>query len=83
MADGIEGAAMQLLRAANEHQAQGNTRAKIQPHWEAHNAGLVANSEGYDEAINSLVKAGVLEPLEGEPGAYQITQRGLQMLEEE
>lgn len=46
MTNGIESAAMELLRAANEHQAQGNTRAKVQPHWEADNAGLVVNSEG-------------------------------------
>ncbi len=65
MTSGIEGAAMELLRAANEHQAQGNTRAKVQPHWEAHKAGLVANSEGYDEVINSLTPSGPSLTLKG------------------
>jgi hypothetical protein len=65
MTNGIEGAAMQLLWAAQEHRAQVDTGAEV-PLWgEVHEAGLVANPEGCDEAINSLVEAGALERMLG------------------
>lgn len=65
MTNGIEGAATQLLWAAKELQVQVNTSAEVQQHWEVHKVGLVANSIGSDEAINSLVEAGALEPMLG------------------
>jgi hypothetical protein len=63
--NGIEGAAVQLLWAAKEHQVQVDTSAKVQLRGEVHEAGLVANPEGYDEAINSFVEAGALERMLG------------------
>jgi hypothetical protein len=59
------GAAMKLLWVAKEYQTQVNTSAKVQLHREAHKARLVANSEGYNKAISSLVEAGTPDRILG------------------
>jgi len=79
---GIEEAAKRLLREANERQAMGVVGARVVPHHVAHHARLEANTEVYERAVAFLVDSGLLVPHMREAGAYRISERGLDLLEE-
>jgi hypothetical protein len=79
---GIEEDAKRLLREVNGRQAMGVIGARVVPHHVAHHAGLDANTEDYEKAVGFLVDSGLLVPHMREAGAYRISERGLDALEE-
>ena len=79
---GIEEDAKRLLREVNERQAMGVVGARVVLHHVAHHAGLEANTEAYEKAVGFLVDSGLLVPHMREAGAYRISERGLDLLEE-
>jgi hypothetical protein len=79
---GIEEDAKRLLREVNERQALGVIGARVVPHHVAHHAGLEADTEDYEKAVGFLVDSGLLVSHMREAGAYRISERGLDLLEE-
>lgn len=79
---GIEEDAKRLLREVNGRQAMGVIGARVVPNHVAHHAGLDANTEDYEKAVGFLVDSGLLVPHMREAGAYRISERGLDALEE-
>jgi hypothetical protein len=79
---GIEDDAKRLLRELNERQAMGVVGARVVPHHVARHAGLEANTETYEKAVGFLVNSALLVPHMREAGAYRISERGLDALEE-
>ena len=74
--------AKRLLREVNGRQAMGVVGARVVPHHVAHHAGLEANTDAYEKAVGFLVDSGLLVPHMREAGAYRISERGLDLLEE-
>jgi hypothetical protein len=79
---GTEEDAKRLLRELNGRQAMGVIGARVVPHHVAHHAGLEANTEEYEKAVGFLVDSGLLVSHMREAGAYRISERGLDALEE-
>ncbi len=80
----VEEKALRLLREMRDRQAYGTAGARVIPHQVAHYADLDSHTKECDEAIRYLLQARFLVNREGEvePGAYEITPRGLDVLRE-
>ncbi len=78
----VEAKALRLLREMRDRQAYGIAGVRVIPHQVAHHAGLDSHTKEYDKALGFLLDASFLVPREGEvePGAYEITPRGLDVL---
>jgi hypothetical protein len=74
--------ALRLLRAMSDGQAYGISGVRVIPHQVAFHADLDTHSEEYKEAIDLLMGAGCLVQRQDEPGAYEITDRGIEVLRE-
>ena len=78
----VEAKALRLLREIRDRQASGIAGVRVLPHQVAHHADLDSHTKEYDVAIRYLLQARFLVNREGEvePGAYEITPRGLDLL---
>jgi uncharacterized protein YjbI with pentapeptide repeats len=71
--------ASRLLIAINDYQSLGSTGAKSMPHQVARHAGLAPDSDNYRDAIDYLVKKGLLVKEVQALASYRITSDGVRV----